>query len=511
MISNCHSEGSLTEESHVRRKTKGKSRQRTSYVERTTTANQCDMTGYVTIDVLPDGVLLEIFRRYLDENAALDAWHTLVHVSRNWRCVVFDSPRRLNLQLHCLSRTPVREMLSIWPPLPIIIWEYYVHSACNEDNIIAALEQHDRVCEIRIVGITTLLLEKLLAVTQEPFPALTYLVLVTVNDTKTAPIIPHIFLGGFAPNLRSLSLTRVPIPFPVLRKLLLSTADLVTLSLCNIPHSGYISPEAMVTCLSALTNLERLDFGFECSRSRPSREIRRPPPPMRALLPALRDLVFTGVSEYLEDLVARIDVPPLCSLDLTFFHQLIFDTPQLAQFIGRCIHGQKADAHSEARVFFSNSHVYMHVWLPEPFFSGLEFWISCGRSDWQLSAVAQICGSSLPHAFMPTVERLYIREEDGYLQEYRQDDDIESSQWLELLHPFTGVKHLFLSQKFAPRIVPALEELIGEGENDVLPALQSIHLGGLQPSEVVPKVIEQFVTARQVSGHPIDAVAWNGR
>ena len=105
---------------------------------------------------------------------------------------------------------------------------------------------------------------------QEPFPALAYLELETKDDA--APVIPDSFLGGFAPDLGTLLLTGVPIPFPGLRKLLLSAADLVTLSLSKIPHSGYFPPEAMVTCLSALTRLEVLDFEFVSPRSRPYRE-----------------------------------------------------------------------------------------------------------------------------------------------------------------------------------------------------------------------------------------------
>jgi hypothetical protein len=264
----------------------------------------------------------------------------------------------------------------------------------------------------------------------------------------------------------------------------------------------------MVTCLSTLTRLEILDFEFKFRRSRPYRENRRLPPPTRTLLPALRHLSFTGVSEYLEDLVARIDAPLLSNLDMTFFHQLIFNTPHLAQFISRSSRRQKDEAYNEAHVFFSNSHV--HIWLPGPIGLGLELGISCRQSDWQLSAVAQVCSSSFPQAFIPTVEHLYIREdyilEEGSSQACWQDD-IENSQWLELLHTFTAVKDLFLSQKFAPRIAPALQELVGERVDEVLPALQSIFWEGLHPG-VVPEGIRQFVTAR--ASHPIGVIPWGG-
>lgn len=44
---------------------------------------------------------------------------------------------------------------------------------------------------------------------------------------------------------------------------------------------------------------------------------RRPPPPARTSLPALAAFHFQGVSEYLEEFVARIDAPLLTDLSLT--------------------------------------------------------------------------------------------------------------------------------------------------------------------------------------------------
>ena len=463
------------------------------------------MTGRVTIDVLPDGVLLEIFHFYVD--AALlyleiDAWHTLVHVSRKWRCVVFDSPRRLKLRLLCSASTPVREMLTIWPPLPIIIWEHNL-SAYNEDNITAALEHPDRVYDVELRDVPSSLLEKLLPAMQEPFQALEYLELETKDNT--APVIPGSFLGGFAPDLRTLKLTGIPIPFPRLRKLLLSTTDLIDLCLYKIPHSGYFSPEAMATCLSALTRLQSLTVGFESPRSRPYRENGRPPPPTRTLIPSLSYLKFTGVSEYLEDLVARIDTPQLNYLEMTLFHQLIFDTPQLAQFLSRSSPEQRGKAPDEARMIFCDSRAIISL-LKGPFQKGLDSGISCRQLDWQLAALAQVCSSSFSHAYISTVEHLYILEDE--ISQPRWQDDIENGQWLELLHPFTAVKSLLVSQEFAPRIAPALQGLVGERANEVLPALQSIYLEGLDSSGVVPEGIGQFVTARHRSSHPIAVIPW---
>jgi len=101
------------------------------------------------------------------------------------------------------------------------------------------------------------------------------------------------------------------------------------------------------------------------------------------------------------------------------------------------------------------------------------------------------------------LEQLYIRE-NNQLQLHWQDD-IESSQWLELLHPFTAVKDLYLSQEFAPRIAPSLQELVEGRAMEVLPALQNLFLEDPQPSGPVEEDIGQFVAARQLTRHPITA------
>ena len=54
-----------------------------------------------------------------------------------------------------------------------------------------------------------------------------------------------------------------PPPASGLPKLLLSATHLVRLYLYNIPHSGYISPEVMASCLSVLTRLESLVIRFK--------------------------------------------------------------------------------------------------------------------------------------------------------------------------------------------------------------------------------------------------------
>jgi hypothetical protein len=451
--------------------------------------------GRVTIDILPDDVLLKSFTFYADETRWMDGWHTLVHVCRKWRNIVFGSPRLLNLQLVHTERTRMRKTLDVWPPrLPIVIkGDYY--SKPGQDNLMATLEHNDRVCEIKLWFISNSLWRRVLAAMQVPFPTLTDLDL-WFTDTP-ASVIPDSFLGGFAPRLRKLALKGAS--FLGLSKLLLSATDLVELTLRNIPHSGYISPEAMVACLSTLTRLEELDIKFESPQSRPDQESRRPRP-TRTPLPSLTKFWFTGVTEYLEDFVARIDAPLLGFMAVEFLHQNLFDTPHLAQFIDRT---PQLRAHDEARVLFSDEDV--SVTLPGPFDQCLNLEISCRQLDLQVASLTQICSSSFPPALMRTVERLYVMH---WLGDWT--NDVENSLWLELLHPFTAVKDLYLSQKFVPRIAATLQDLVGEEAVKVLPTLERLFVEGLDPSSSDRKAFEPFLAARQLSGHPVDVSQWEG-
>jgi hypothetical protein len=212
---------------------------------------------------------------------------------------------------------------------------------------------------------------------QEPLPALIHLKLDLRGDSGPAPVLPDGFLGGSAPSLQSLELRSIP--FPALPKILLSATDLVCLTLSNIPHSGYLSPELIVTGLAVLANLKSLTIIFESPLSRPDRERQVLPLPTRTILPALTRFEFKGVSEYLEDLVARIGAPLLDSIWVTFFHQLIFDIPQFAQFMRRTTWFQ---ALNEAHVDFDNYGVQVGYLSPTQTLgtkSGLR--ISCRELD----------------------------------------------------------------------------------------------------------------------------------
>ena len=296
--------------------------------------------GRVAISILPDDVLLQVF--CYDRLAYLDRWkndvnrrrrswdwYRLVHVCRRWRSVVFSWPKFLDLKLVCGPGTRVG-LTSIWPPLPIIIRNMVDSRMPNDYDFDAATVRHNRVCEVNLLRLTSSQLQRLASAMRTQFPALIHLKL---DASGPASALPDEFLGGSAPRLRTLGLQSIP--FPALPKLLLSATSLVRLTLWNIPHSGYMSPEAIVTGLAVLANLEYLTLGFGSPLSRPNMESRLPLSPIRTVLPALTRFKFQGVSEYLEVLVAQIDAPLLESIYCAFFHQLTLDIPQLTQFMER--------------------------------------------------------------------------------------------------------------------------------------------------------------------------------
>ena len=354
----------------------------------------------------------------------------------------------------------------------------------------AALKHNNRISEMYIFDPPYSEREKVLAALQQPFPALKTLMLAFY--TETTLVVPASFLGGSAPDLQTLSLDRIP--FPGLPNLLLTATQLVHLQLHRIPHSGYISPEMMVTALSVLTSLKALHIEFDSPRSLPDRRLH---PRTRVLLPALTYLQLKGIGEYLEDLVARIDAPLLHQLIITFFNQPRFDSPQLTQFMSRT---PKFRAHNEALVIFRSYNVSLT--LPHTSDAVLQMSISCNQSDRQLSSLAQVCSSSIPLALISTIGRLRIENESDW------QDDSENSQWLELFRPFTAVKYLSVTSSFMPHIAPALKELVGESVTEVLPALQTLHLYRPLSPGPARETIEQFVAARQLAGHPLAISHW---
>ena len=450
--------------------------------------------------MLDDDVLLQIFEFYANEDKEIEGWITLVHVCRLWRSLVFQSPRHLNLRLDCTPKKQMRDM-DIWPPLPLIVRDFFdiFPDASSVDNTIAALEYNDRVSQIELESFPLEYVANSEAM-QKPFPELTHLKLGTTNND--GPILRDSFLGGSAPRLRTLNLINVP--FPGLPKLLLSATQLVNLELYDIPHfgSGYVPPEEIATCLSALTGLEYLCLYFRYVR--PVLEIRRPPAPQltRSIIPSLTKIQFQGKSEYLEQILARIDAPRINELCITFFNQFIFDTPQLFQFISQ---KPTLSAPEKGHITFSSNLIMIKLLSQTLDYGVLVVDIPCSASELRrLSSFKLVYTSSLP--YLSALEDLYIHE-DSFLDPFWQDN-VESTSWLQLLRPFAAVKNLYLDKEFAPRFAPALQELVGGRTAEVLPTLENIFLEGFQASRSLHNGIETFVSARRLTNRPVVVSCW---
>ena len=199
--------------------------------------------------------------------------------------------------------------------------------------------------------------------------------------------------------------------------------------------------------------------------------------------------------------MARIDVPQLSTLDVTFSDQIIFNTPQLAEFIYRI---PKLKVFKDA--FFVLKYNAARVTLSSQT-SLFTVEISREKLDRQLSLLAHIITSSLPS--LSTLEDFYIHE-GQYPRLYRQNN-IDIMAWLELLHPFAGVKNLYLFNQFMSHIAPVLQELVGGRLTEVLPALQNIFSEGLLSSRSVHEGVRQFIAARQVPSQPINVACWERR
>ena len=457
----------------------------------------------MTINKPPEEVLLVIFEFYMAYPLPLpfheeDGWHTLVHVCQQWRCVVFGSPRRLNLRLLCTNRR-LEKALGIWPELPIAM-HVNDQESCpypSVTNVISVLKQNNRVCKISISSVSNSFLEAATKIT-EPFPALIELELASFKVDP--PTFPDSFLGGSTPHLRSLYLWGIP--FPGIGRLLLSTRDLVALSLGFIPNSGYISPEAMVDHLSALTRLKTLHLSFEIPRFWNLEPNRRPSALTPIILPALTTFDFAGDSKYLGDMVSRIDAPLDCvafTVTLCDQRQLAFDFSLLSDFISRT---KLLNSPHRADISFTDydSRISLFQRKGGVDFKVLNLSIPCFVSDSQLSVLAQASSPLLLP--LPSLEHLNIYKSASEPWSLRILNGVVNAQWIELLRPFIAVKDLVLDEQVVLSVASALQDLVGE-HLEILPSLQIISLEGFLPSGPVPEGIVKFVAARELCGHPV--------
>jgi hypothetical protein len=286
----------------------------------------------------------------------------------------------------------------------------------------------------------------------------------------------------------------IAFPAVLARDLILSANNLVELALSRLPHSGYISPETLVACLSSLNRLEiTFDLGFQSPLSRPDRP--RPPPQTRVVLPALSYLSFSGMVDYSEDFLAHIDTPVLNGVSMLFFMDLVFDIPHFKQLTARA---NRLNRPKAAMLSFGPRTIALG--LDDQHGRMLKLEVRCQRIDWQLDGMARVCGQLSP--FFSSIERFDLTW-DSWSPGPQGKDDMEPTQFLELFQPFTAVRSLYVSKTLVPFIAHALQELVGESTTEVLSNLRDLSLGraaNMQP----------FIEARWLSGQPVAVDHWRG-
>jgi hypothetical protein len=419
-----------------------------------------------------------------------------VHTCRKWRRIVFASQRALHLQLFFTHGTPVQKSLDCWPTLPIVVQyggsiELGLPTPEDEDNIMAALRQSNRVISISLT-ITTSLQERL-ATIESPFSELEDLVLLSRDSVRILRLSGAFWSGPWGTRLRSLYLTRISlVELPLL---LYFSRNLVDLQLHEILYPSNFSTESLSDSFSGMTQLRSLSLHFlPPTRHFPVLIPSRKP----VALPSLTRFDFRGITNFLKDLVARIDAPRLedIRIEVTFVNDFIPDLSDLSvliEFIDR-IKMHK----SPRRADIVSSEHDLTISLIQPRVpTCLILKLSCKPLSIQLSSMARICIQISTSLF--NVEELHI----SATRPLRQEDGPCSDRWLDIINLFVGVKCLQVSGNLSSNIVRALQLRDGQHKS-VLPALHKLYV--LQPGArhaSLREAVVSFMTLHRLSGHPI--------
>ena len=438
----------------------------------------------VTIENLTDEILLKVFSYYLDASPRL--WPTrLLHICRKWRAIVFASQQDLHFRLFCTYGTTVLKSLDCCPALPIIV-QYGGSLGLDppapedEDNIMAALKQSDRVHSISLT--VTSSLQEHLSVIKTPFSELEDLVLLSRDSRRLT--LPSAF--GWGTRLRRLHLTGIA--FSALPLLLYSSRSLLDLQLHEVPNPWLSSPEVLTDALCGMAQLRSLSLRFlptidHIAVSPPSRE--------RVVFPALTRLDFRGTTKYLEDLVARIDTPRLGDIEITFFNEFSSEFSKLSEFIDRI---ELHKSHSRADILCSEGATSISLTQPGgP--TRLKFQIFCEPLASQLSSLSRVCVNS---------SALLFDVEDLRISATGQSSVEDSGRWLEPIGSFPGLKCLHVSGNISIDIMRDLQ-LPDKQRQNVIPALQKLYIPQPGP-RLAPlrEMVVSFMISRRLSGHPIE-------
>ena len=445
----------------------------------------CNSPHTASIDILDDGLLLNIFCLYRpflpgedDGTRVVQGnwgwgrghwWFKLSHVCQRWRSLIHASSSHLDLYLVCTKGTPVAEMLAHSPPLPLVVDYYKEDSIMNtedEEGLILALEQRDRVRRIRL-RIYMPNSQRLIRAISEEYPILEFLVIVS-PDTPQGLALPETLQ---APHLHHLVLSGVALPIGC--RLITTAVGLVTLVLVIRRPSTYVHPNALLQWISFTPRLETLGIHFFFAF--PSHIVERQPTLMPMIttitLPNLRMFWFRGIDAYFEAIVCKMATPRLTKIQFFFFKQPTFSVPHLSQFMNTIL----AENLRFSYAWFAFSTNFVDVFmLPHyvPSLSrSLRIRVFCPHFGLQVSAMAQI--SNLLSQISSTVEHLTLSYE-AHSQPSDEHNEVEHAEWRRIPSSFSNVKIL----------------RIEDGPNKEIARCLRLDDGELLPLDLLPELLE---------------------
>ena len=381
-------------------------------------------------------------------------------------------------------------MLAHSPPLPLVV-DYNNRNITEEDEeaILLALEQRDRVRRIRFY-MPVMKLQKLIMAIDGEYPTLEYLILGDPpEDTRTVLTLPETLE---APRLRHLAIKcSIPIRF----QLLTTAVGLVALNLGFHNPSTYFQPTVLLQSLSLMPQLEMLliFLNFSVPNRDVERQLMRSPIMTHATLPNLRSFSFQAISAYSEAALSRITAPRLERFQICYLKQLTFSVPELLQFMGRT-NNLRFD---RAKFYFVSERVYVEVNLPEAKTFAFSINIDCWHLDWQVSSVAQIF-NALSQMFS-AVEHLTFAH-SVHSESSEEHNDVARTEWRKLLRSFSNVKTLRIHRRFVQEISRCLQLENGEHPMELLPELQELAYSG---NGNAGDAFAPFIDARQNAGRPV--------
>ena len=294
----------------------------------------------MTLDNLPDEVLLEIFDHYRQSFCRRDfplrvwnnknGWFKLVHVCHRWRCIVLASRHRLGLLLFFTENTPTRAAVLESQPLarlPIFVdYSRIVWNTGAQTRLISALRYYDRVFRIAING-PRKDFDKICKALDLPFPALVSLDLHNMEGN----IEPIFLASSLMTSIKSLQYLRLAnVQLSSFLPLLSVTRALIFLNLTVDTLFCQTGGASLLTHLRRIPHLREIQVFIHPLLS----NLKQKPPITTVLLTELSYFHFSGQSNEIEWLVAGLIAPSLRALRVSVTDFLpTLHIPHLSKFI----------------------------------------------------------------------------------------------------------------------------------------------------------------------------------